>query len=154
MNSFPCWLSPWSRGGGQACSLYGVRVGVCPGVRPEGWLRWFAHPLGGVLCRGHAQDPAFAPGSSKEAVGCIFFWVILYLLSRICPNSACTQLFSVPYSFFVFCCSKRGLSKWKHCSTAAKGPSPRLSHSYSTTFISIYLPSKYSSTIIEYAQLW
>ena len=46
---------------------------MCPGVRPEGWLRWFAHPLGGVVCRGHAQYPAFvpafAPGSSKVAVG-------------------------------------------------------------------------------------
>ena len=29
----PCLLSP------QACSLYGVRVGIWPGVRPEGWHR-------------------------------------------------------------------------------------------------------------------
>ena len=42
---------------------------MCPGVGPEGWLRRFAHPLGGVACRGHAQDPAFAPGSSEVAVG-------------------------------------------------------------------------------------
>ena len=35
---------------GQACSLCGVEV--CPGVRLEGWLRWFAHPLGGGMCRG------------------------------------------------------------------------------------------------------
>ena len=27
---------------------------------PEGWLRCFAHPLGGVLCRGHVPYPAFA----------------------------------------------------------------------------------------------
>ena len=46
--------------GGGACSLHGVRVGVCPGVGWEGWLRCFAHPLGGVVCRGHAQYPAFA----------------------------------------------------------------------------------------------
>ena len=32
-----------------------------PGVGPEGWLRCFAHPLGGVACRGRAQYPAFAP---------------------------------------------------------------------------------------------
>ena len=50
-------------GGGRACPLYGVRVGVCPGVRPEGWLSCFAHPLGGVACRGHAQYPAFAPNT-------------------------------------------------------------------------------------------
>ena len=32
---------------------------MCPGVGLEGW---FAHPLGGIVCRGHAQLPAFAPG--------------------------------------------------------------------------------------------
>ena len=47
--------------GRWACSLHGVRVGVCPGVGPEGWLKCFAHPLGAVVCRGHAQYPAFAP---------------------------------------------------------------------------------------------
>ena len=40
--------------------LCGVSVRVCPGVRTEGWLREFAHPCGGVKCRGHGQDPAFA----------------------------------------------------------------------------------------------
>ena len=30
---------------------------------------WSAHPLGGVVCREHAQYPAFVPGSSKVAVG-------------------------------------------------------------------------------------
>ena len=43
-------------------------------------------------------------------------------MTRICPNCSCTQLFLVPYSFFVFCCSRRCLSRCKHCSTAAKGP--------------------------------
>ena len=37
-------------GGGLAGSLYGVREGVSP----EGQLRWSAHPLGDVVCRGHA----------------------------------------------------------------------------------------------------
>ena len=37
-------------------------------------------------------------------------------------NWACTQLFLVPYIFFVFCCWQRRLSRCKHCSTAAKGP--------------------------------
>ena len=50
---------------------------MCPGVRLEGWLRCFAHRLGGVVCRGYARDPAFAPGSSDLAVGvfgsfCVF----------------------------------------------------------------------------------
>ena len=33
---------------------------MCPRVGPEGRLRCFAHPLGGVVCTGHAQYPAFA----------------------------------------------------------------------------------------------
>ena len=63
-NKVPCLLIP-GEGGEPTCSLYRVRVGVSPGVRPEWWLRWFAHPLGGIVCRG----PAFAPGSSKVTVG-------------------------------------------------------------------------------------
>ena len=46
-----------------------------PEVRPEGWLRCFAHPLGGVVHRGHVQYPAFAPGSSKVAVGFLGLFV-------------------------------------------------------------------------------
>ena len=37
----------------------------------EGWLGWSAHPLGGAVCRNHAEYPAFAPGISEAAVG---FW--------------------------------------------------------------------------------
>ena len=39
------------------------------GLGLKGWLRWFPHPLGGAVCRGHAQCPAFASGSSKVAIG-------------------------------------------------------------------------------------
>ena len=104
--------------------LYGVRVGVCLGIRPEEWLRWFAHPfLGGVVCRGHTQYPVFAPGSSEVALGLfVSFLVSVYLLSRICPKCPCMQLFLMPSSFFVFCCSKTGLSRCKRGCTAAKGP--------------------------------
>ena len=51
---------------------------MCPGVGLEGWLGCFAHPLGAVVCRGHAQYPAgapipyFAPGSSEVVVGWSF----------------------------------------------------------------------------------
>ena len=55
------FLAPLCPERGWAGSLYGVRVEVCPGVRLEGWLRWSAHPFGGVVCREHAQYPAFAP---------------------------------------------------------------------------------------------
>ena len=52
-NSFFCLLPEW----GQAGSSYEV----CPGVSPEGWLRWFAHSFGGGECRGHAQYSSFTP---------------------------------------------------------------------------------------------
>ena len=89
-NRFPCWLSP--QGGGQACFLYGMRVGVCPGVRPEGRLRCFAHPLGGVVCRGHVQYPAFAPGSSKVAVG--FFGLFVSFGPEFAPTEHALVIFS------------------------------------------------------------
>ena len=120
-NSFPCSLAP---GEGRAGSLYGGRVSMCPGVRPEVWLRWSAHPFGGVECRGHVQYPAFAPDSSEVAVG--FFWS-LCILSIICPNSACMQLFLIHYSFFVVCCLRRHLSRCQHCSKGSQVPGPSLS---------------------------
>ena len=97
---------------------------MCPGVGPEAGLRWSAHPSGGVECRGHAQYPAFAPNAwfllpalQKWQLG---FLVFVYLLSRICPNCACTQLFLVPYSVFVFCSLRRYLSRCKHCSKGSQ----------------------------------
>ena len=104
---------------------------MCPGVRPEGWLRRFAHPFGGVVCREHAQYPAFVtdtlfllPPLQKWQLG---FWSFCILLSIICPNCACMQLFLVPHSFFVFCCLRRCLSRCKHCSKVSQVPGPSLS---------------------------
>ena len=94
-----------------------------PGVGPEGWLGGFAHPLGGAVCRGPAQYPAFAPDTlfllpaPQKCQLC--FWSLCILLFIICPNCACTQLFLVPYSFFVFCCLRRRVFGRKQCS---KGP--------------------------------
>ena len=58
---------------------------------------------------------------------CLFLFVLAFCIfwSRICPNCTCTLLFLVPYSFFVFRSSRRGVSRCKHCSTAAKGPRSR-----------------------------
>ena len=44
------------------------------------------------------------------------FGLFCILLSLIWLNCACTQLFSVPYSYFVFCCWRRCLSRCKPCS--------------------------------------
>ena len=117
-NSFP-YLLPEEVGD---CSLYAVKVKVKVrwGIGLEEWFRWFSHPLGGSVWRGQVQYPAFAPKSllllvalQKLQLGPL---VCLYLLSRICPNWASTQLFLVPYSFFVFCCWRTGLSRCTHCS--------------------------------------
>ena len=53
-----------------------------------GGVTW-ARPFGSVVCRGHAQYPAFAPSSSEMAVG--FCWSFC-ILSIICPNCTCTQV--------------------------------------------------------------
>ena len=66
-----------------------------PGVGPEGWLRWFAHPFGGGVCKGHGQHPAFAPSSSEVAAGFLVFCILPFI---ICPSCACTEFFS-PLSF-------------------------------------------------------
>ena len=97
--------------GRWAGSLYGVRVGLCSGVGLERWLRWSAHPLGGAVCRGHAQYPAFPPkpplfllAPQKWPLVFLVFFVHNYLLSIICYNCTCKQVFLVPYNLFVFCC--------------------------------------------------
>ena len=104
-NRWPCSLP-----GGASWSLKLGEGGVGPGVRPEGGLGYSTHPLGGAVCRGHARDPAFVPGSSEVAVG---FWSFC-ILFIICRNCTCTQFLLVPYSFFVSVCPG--------ASTAAKGP--------------------------------
>ena len=118
---FPC--SPPKAG--RAASSYAARVGLCPGVGPEGWRRWSAHPFGAV-CRGHAQDPVFAPDPlllrpalQKWQLG--FFGLFVPFVQNL-PQLHVTQLFLVPYSFFVFCCSRRGLSRCKHCSKWSQVP--------------------------------
>ena len=62
---------------------------MCPGVRQEGWLRWSAHPSGGVECRGHAQNTPLLQAPQKWQLG---FLVSLYLLLRIFPNCAGSYL--------------------------------------------------------------
>ena len=96
---------------------------------PDRWLRCSAPvPLWCSVCRGHAQYPAFAPDTQfllwalqKWQIG-VFFWSFWIFWSRICPNCACIQLFLVPYSFFVFGCLRRNLSRCKHCSKGSQVP--------------------------------
>ena len=64
---------------------------MCPRVRPEVWLRCFAHPLGGGVCRGHTQYLVFVPGSSKVATG--FFGLFVSCGSRISPAAHAHRYF-------------------------------------------------------------
>ena len=54
------------------------------------------------------------------------FWGLFVSFVQNLSHCACTQLFLVPYNSFVFCCMKRGVSQYKHWSTATKGARPVL----------------------------
>ena len=118
-NKFPRWLAPWGVGG-EPCSLYGVRVGVCPVVGSEEWLRWFAHPLSGGVCRGHAQYPAFAAGSSKVAVGFLVFVSFVQNLPQLCMHI----IFSPVQSLCILLLEERcvQVQKLQHCSKGSQVP--------------------------------
>ena len=109
--------------GGQACSLYRVRVRVCPGLRLKEVfcppLRWYCVQRTYSVPHFCSRPPDFAPGSSKVAAGS---FSLSYLLSRICPTCASTQSFLVPWRFFVFYCLRRAVSRCKHSSIAVNGP--------------------------------
>ena len=116
-------MSPWSLpgaglgGGWRASSLNKVKVGVDWWVGPEGQLRWSAHPLSGTVCRCvYTQHPVLLPAPQLD------FGLFISFVSLIWPNCACRQLLLVPYSFFVFYCSRRRLSRSKHCSKGFQVP--------------------------------
>ena len=84
------------------------------------------------MCRGCVQYPAFAPDTSKVAAGFLvwvffFFFFFLYLVVQNLPNCSCIQLFLVPYSFFLFCCLRKCLSRCRHCCKRSYVPGPSLS---------------------------
>ena len=104
---------------GCAGSLYGVRVK---------WLRWFAHPFGGIEVRGHAQHLAFyscslhlvfSP-SPSEVAG--LFLSFLELFAPSCPWFVPTAMYSVTSNPVQFPCILLLKENFKHCNTAAKGP--------------------------------
>ena len=86
-NRFPCSLPER----GWACFLHGVRVGLCSGVGPEGWLRCFAHPLVVLCTRGVRSTrllfltPCFCSVLFRSGS-----WVFC-ILSIICPNLLCVR---------------------------------------------------------------
>ena len=113
--------------GGQPCFLHRVRVRVCPGVRSEGRLRCFAHPVGGVVCRGHAQYPAFAPYAlfllqvlQKWQLG--FFGLFVSFGSRICPNCTMHTVIFSPMQFLCILLLEERCLGASTAALAAKGP--------------------------------
>ena len=110
-------LLPGVRGGrGEegAGSYHGVKVGVCPGVRLEGWLTLFCPLLPRWCVQGVCTIHCFY--SLLFRCGCCFS-VFLYL-----PKCGMhTVTFSL-FIFFVFCSSERHWSRCKHCRTTVKGP--------------------------------
>ena len=79
-----------------------------------GWLRCPADPFGDAVCGDHVQYPAFAPSTSEVAVRFRPFCILLFII--------CMQLFLVPCSFFVFCCSRERLSRCKCSSKGSQVP--------------------------------
>ena len=75
-----------------------MRVGGCPGVGREGWLRWFAHPFEVLSVRGACPAACFCsqhrfffpPGSSEMAVVCVCVCVCMNFLYLFGPVFAPT----------------------------------------------------------------
>ena len=84
--------------------IWGEGRGV-PRGQPEGWLRWFAHPLGGAVFRGQAQYPAFAPGSTEVPGGFLVFLYLVYNLPQLHMYAVFVLFFKFIYfSLFIFVC--------------------------------------------------
>ena len=91
-----------------------------------GWVQglgqrvaWVVCPLlGGGVCRGHVQGPAFAPDTSEVAVG---FWVFEYLVHNL-SHPHMHMVTSSPFLFPCICCWKRCLSRCRHCSKGSQVP--------------------------------
>ena len=108
IGSLPHLLTYW---GGWAGSLCRVTLGV---DQAGGMARVVCPPLCWYCVQGVCIVPCYCYKLLRGGIW--VFGLFCILLSIICPNCACTQLFLVPSSFFVFCCWRRCLSKCKHCS--------------------------------------
>ena len=78
-----------SLGEGMASSFltWSERWGVSRDRAGRG-LMWSSHPLGGIVCRGHAQYPAFAPDFPKVAVA--FFGLFVSFVQNLPHLPVCS----------------------------------------------------------------
>ena len=114
-------------------SLYGVRVGVCPRVRLEEWLRWFGIPLVVLSARGMCStlllpdtllllltpylcSQLFRSGS--------WILVFLYLVHKFAPvTHASSNIFS-PFKFLCILLFEETFVQVHGLQQSVPGPSP------------------------------
>ena len=98
-----------------------MRVEAGPGVGQRGGLGGLRTPYV-VLCAGGMRGTLLVLLTpQKWQLG---FLVFLYLVAHNLPQ---LHMHAVIFSFFVFCCSRRRLSRCKHCSQGAWVQGPSLS---------------------------
>ena len=77
-------------------------------------------PLWWCRVQGSCTGPHFCSGLFKS--GSCVFWSLCIFCPEFAPTVHAHNYFLVPYSLYIFCCRKRGVSRFKHCGPAAKGP--------------------------------
>ena len=105
---------------GWAGPLHAVRVEAGPGFWQEGWLGWFAHPLGGAVCRDHFCFCSWNLRNGSWIV--VFLYLIVHNLLQLHMQAVIFRPLC-----FVFCWSRRSLSRCKHHSKRSQVPGPSLS---------------------------
>ena len=108
----------------RAGSLYGVRVGVCPGVRLAGWLRWSAHPFV-VLCAGGMRSALLLLLALQKWQ--LVFLVFLYLVIHNLPQLHMHTVIFSPVWFLCILVLKETFAQVQ--ALQQKVPDPSLSHS-------------------------
>ena len=115
------WRIPWMEEPGRLQPMGSLGVG-------QDWatsLTLFTFMYLRSKCQ---PTPVFSPGESqgrRSLVGCCLWGLTrvghdcsdlaaaaVSLEFRFCPSCLCTQLFLVPYNFFVFCCWRIGVSRF------------------------------------------
>ena len=109
----------------------------CPidALRRVGWFLTWGEDRGGLVvwatgvtyvvwplsCRCHVPRsctvPCFAPSSSEMPVSLWCFCILLFVIAF-----ACVQVCLVSHGFFVFCCSRKRLSRCKHSRRGSQVP--------------------------------
>ena len=87
-----------SRGGDQAGYLYPVRVWMCSGVRPEGWLRWLAYPFCGNVECGYMHKTLFLLSRHYFFSYHLQKWQLGFWSFCIVPNLSQLLMYTVIFS--------------------------------------------------------